>query len=119
MTFILKSFILLFVTFVILRFIVNKSNFLQSKFHNNHQQLIGTESVPLIGGLIFFMYILINFSIFNYTLAAFSFFILLLGIVSDINFLSSPKIRLLIQFIIICFFLNFFEHRINDIRIDL
>ena len=118
MIFIFKSFLILFVTFVILRFIVNKSNFLQSKFHNNHQQLIGRESVPLIGGLIFFIYILINFSVFNYTLAIFSFLILLLGIVSDTNFLSSPKIRLLIQFVIICFFLNFFEYRINDIRID-
>ena len=119
MTFILKSFILLFVTFFILRFISNKFGFLQSRFHNNHQQLIGAESIPLIGGLIFFLYILLNFSIFNHTLAVFSFLILLLGIVSDTNFLSSPKIRLLIQFMIICFFLNFFEYRIGDIRVDL
>ena len=118
MIFFLKSFFFLFVTFLSFRFFVSKSKILQSKFHNNHQQLIGNESIPLIGGLILFVYMLINFSVFNYTLIIFSFFILLLGIVSDINYLSSPKVRLLFQFLIICIFLNFFEYRINDIRID-
>ena len=83
-----------------LRVISSKINVLESKFHNNHQELIGSESIPLIGGLIFFIYILINFSLFGKTLIIFSFLILMLGIVSDTNLLSSPRIRLLTQFII-------------------
>ena len=100
MIFILKSYVLLFITFIVLRVISSKINVLESKFHNNHQELIGSESIPLIGGLIFFIYILINFSLFGKTLIIFSFLILMLGIVSDTNLLSSPRIRLLTQFII-------------------
>ena len=119
MTFFFKSFLLLSILFLFFKFITKKLKFLESKFHNTHQQLIGNETVPLIGGLIFFLYLLINFPIFNTATIIFSFFILVLGIASDTNYLSSPKTRLLIQIIIIILFLNFFEYRINDVRIDL
>jgi len=119
MTFFFKSFLLLSIIFLFFKFITKKLKFLESKFHNTHQQLIGNETVPLIGGSIFFLYLLINFSIFNTVTIIFSFFILALGIASDTNYLSSPKTRLLIQIIIIILFLNFFEYRINDVRIDL
>lgn len=118
MIFILKSFALLTIFFLILNIVVKKFKVLQSKFHNKHQKLIGAEAVPLIGGLIFYIYTLINISYFENSLIIFSFFILILGIFSDINFLNSPNKRLILQLLIIIIFLNFFEYRITDLRID-
>jgi len=114
---ILKSYIFLFILYLILFFLTKKLNFLQSKYFNKHQKLIGSESIPQIGGLIFFIFIVINFSDFNYYLMLFSFFILALGILSDLNYLVSPNKRLLLQCLIILIFLYFFDYRINDLRI--
>ena len=49
----------------------------------------------------------------------FSFPILFIGILSDINYLNSPNKRLILQFLTICIFLIFFDYRISDLRIDL
>ncbi len=118
MIFILKSFALLITVFLFLNIIVKKFKILQSKFHNKHQKLIGEESVPLIGGLIFYIYALINISYFDNSLIIFSLFILILGLFSDTNFLSSPNKRLILQLLVIIIFLNFFDYRITDLRID-
>ena len=114
---ILESYILLFILYLILFFLTKKLNFLQSEYFSKHQKLIGSESIPQIGGLIFFIFIVINFSDFNYYLILFSFFILALGIFSDLNYLVSPNKRLLLQCLIILIFLYFFDYRINDLRI--
>jgi len=118
MIFILKSFALLITVFLFLNIIVKKFKILQSKFHNKHQKLIGEESVPLVGGLIFYIYALINISYFDNSLIIFSLFILILGLFSDTNFLSSPNKRLILQLLVIIIFLNFFDYRITDLRID-
>ena len=118
MILILQSFLIILLTFLSLRFVIKKFEVLQSRFYNSHQKLIGKESVPLIGGIIFFIYILFNFSIIGFTLIFFSFLILVIGILSDINYLNSPNRRLILQLFIILIFLNFYEYRINDLRID-
>ncbi len=118
MIYILKSFALLITIFLFLNIIVKKFKILQSKFHNKHQKLIGKESVPLVGGLIFYIYALINISYFDNSLIIFSLFILILGLFSDTNFLSSPNKRLILQLLVIIIFLNFFDYRITDLRID-
>ncbi len=118
MIFIFKSLFILTIIFLFLNFIVKKFKILKSKFYNKHQKLAGEESIPLIGGLIFFIYILINISNFDNSLIVFSFFFLILGIFSDINYLRSPNRRLFLQLIIIFLFLIFFEYRITDLRID-
>ena len=118
MILILQSFLIILLTFLSLRFVIKKFEVLQSRFYNSHQKLIGKESVPLIGGIIFFIYILFNFTIIGFTLIFFSFLILVIGILSDINYLNSPNRRLILQLFIILIFLNFYEYRINDLRID-
>ena len=111
---ILESYILLFILYLILFFLTKKLNFLQSEYFSKHQKLIGSESIPQIGGLIFFIFIVINFSDFNYYLILFSFFILALGIFSDLTYLASPNKRLLLQCLIgqmaIFSFLNSLNH---------
>ena len=94
-----KSFLYLFVIYLVLNFIVYKFNIFKTKFHNKHQKLIGKESIPQIGGFIFLLYILINISNFNHTVILFSIFVFIIGFLSDINFLSSPNKRLSLQFL--------------------
>lgn len=112
------SILFISILYFIFNFVVNKFNILKTKFHNKHQKLIGQESIPQIGGLILFSYLLVHYDQFNYVIILFSFFLFFVGFLSDINFLSSPNKRLLIQFIIIILFLYFYDHRINEIRIE-
>lgn len=114
-----KSFLYLFVIYLVLNFIVYKFNIFKTKFHNKHQKLVGKESIPQIGGFIFLSYVLIHISNFNHTVIFFSIFVFIIGFLSDINFLSSPNKRLSLQLIVILFFLYFYEYRINDLRIDI
>tara|TARA_Y100000590_G_scaffold328244_1_gene372752 strand:- start:8539 stop:9555 length:1017 start_codon:yes stop_codon:yes gene_type:complete len=118
MTNIYLTFSLLFLTFLLIYFLTKKYSILLSKFNDKHQKLIGSESIPLIGGLIIIIFISFNFFKFNNYLIIFSLFIFVVGILSDLNLIRSPNKRFIIQCFIILTFLYFFEYRINDIRLD-
>ncbi len=91
---------------------------LKSKFHKNHQKLAGKESIPLLGGIIMFCFYSFYFSFDDLYFFIFSFLILVLGISSDNNFLQSPKLRLVLQTLILSFFIYLSELQINDLRND-
>jgi len=117
-TYYFKICLILLCSFFIINLISNKLSILKSKFYSHHQQLVGTESVPLIGGIILFVNLCFN-PIFNDGLIFYSCLaLLILGILSDIDYLKSPFIRLTLQVLIILIFLYFSELRINDLRID-
>lgn len=110
---IIKSYTLLFVLFFLYKKIFKK---LVSKHYNEHQKLAGNESVPLIGGLIFISFMIINYKNLGNLIIFFSFLICLLGILSDINFLQSPKKRLFFQVFIIFAFLYLANLNLEDLR---
>jgi len=112
---IIKSYIFLFIIFFLCKKIFKK---LISKHYNDHQKLAGNESVPLIGGLIFLSFLLINYQNLDKLIIIFSFLIFLLGILSDTNFLQSPKKRLLFQILIIFVFIHFADLNLKDLRSD-
>jgi len=114
----ISSFTFLFILYLFFIFFLKKK-YLQSKYNSKHQKLVGKESIPLIGGILFFFHIISNYSLFDNSLIIFSFPILFIGILSDINYLNSPNKRLILQFLTICIFLIFFDYRISDLRIDL
>ncbi len=89
---------------------------MRSKFYEKHQRLTGKEFVPLLGGVIMFSYYSYSISINDLNLFIFSFLILLLGIFSDNNLLQSPKLRLILQSVILFLFLLFSDLQINDLR---
>ena len=111
----LTSYFLLFIIFFILRFFLK--NF-KSKFYLKHQKFAGKESIPLIGGLI--MYCFYSYFLFtkDHIILVFSFLILLIGIFSDNNFLESPKLRLVIQSLVLLSFTYFSNLVIQDLRND-
>ena len=109
----LISYSLLLIIFLICRFIFKN---LKSKFYKRHQKFAGRESVPLIGGIIVFSFICLNFEYFNEYVLFFSFLILCLGISSDCNFINSPKIRLILQLSFIIIFVDMLNLNILDLR---
>ncbi len=94
--------IILFISVVFLTLILNlilvkKSLFLNFK-GDNHQKFIDSKNIPLSGGLIliFTSYYYLNLLNFAYV-----FFIFCVGFFSDIKKINSPKLRFIIQTLIV------------------
>ena len=110
-----QSSILILLSFIVLSFLAKKFDFLLSEFTNKHQELIGSEKIPLIGGSILFIFLIFNFQFFDKFFLITSFTLLVLGIFSDLDYLSSPKKRLLFQFIAIISFVLASDLFIDDL----
>ena len=114
--------ILFFIIFLSFNFFniicLNKNFLLDIQKNSNHKKLTNRSKVPITGG------ILIIFSIFfifdGITLINKLIFLLIfiLGLLSDMNKLTSPKIRFLIQLILVIFYIYLNETYISQIRID-
>ena len=96
--------VIIYIIFVlILNYIFKKLNFLSSYSGSNHQKFANKE-VTLSGGLfIFFPFLLIFFELNVIFLICVS-LLFILGLLSDINFLDKPKLRLFLQSFILIYF---------------
>ena len=118
-----STFITIFL--ILLIFFANEKiknlNLLSNYRGYKHQKFSGTKKTPLSGGLFLICSCLILFYIndFNHLLSLFLFFIFCIGFISDINLLSSPKLRFLIQFIIIVFFVILLDIKIHQTKFHL
>ncbi len=117
MNFILITFILVLAIYYVNEY-AQKLNFLSNYKGYKHQNFSGFKTVPLSGGffLVSSLIILFNFSHDNYLLSFFLFLIFFAGLISDINLISSPKLRFLIQTIIIVFFVLLLDITINQTK---
>ena len=99
-----------------LNFIFKKKNFLLNSTGDLHQKFLSSFDIPLTGGLILLILLLI-FSSENYVNNIFYLVIFLIGIFSDLKKLRSPPLRLVLQIVSIIlavFFLNVFvAHTVN------
>ena len=107
------SYLILFFLYFFFKIIFQ--NF-KSQFYFKHQKFAGQESIPFLGGIIMFCFYSYEISIHDLIILFFSFFILLLGVFSDCNFIQSPKIRLILQSSVLLFFVYLSEIQINDLR---
>ena len=106
-----------------LYYLLNKKNFLLDKISSSkHKQLTSKDSsnkVILCGGIIIFINSLFFFDNQLFIIKIFSFFILIIGILSDINKFESPKFRIISQFFVVLIFLLLNKNlTITDLRID-
>ena len=106
-----------------LYYFLNKKNFLLDQISSSkHKQLTSKDSsnkVILCGGIIVFINSLFFFDNQLYIIKIFSFFILSIGILSDMNKFKSPKIRIFFQFFVVLIFLLLNKNLIiTDLRID-
>jgi len=105
---------------LILNVVLKKFNILIDQTNvSNHKSLVNEhKTIPLSGGLVFFL-ILIFFLPENYKyLNILFFFIFLTGLLSDLNILHSPILRIIFQITIITLYLLLFDNFVSSIRID-
>jgi UDP-N-acetylmuramyl pentapeptide phosphotransferase/UDP-N-acetylglucosamine-1-phosphate transferase len=110
--------IILISSILLIEKLFQSKNFLQSQSGERHQKFVENQSVPLIGGF----YFAITFSIIFYEtdqviLSSAITSIFILGLISDLKLIRSPKIRFIFQTIIIFFFAYLFELKIVSTRI--
>ena len=109
----------IFITFLIRYILIKKSFLLDNYSFSDHKNIKGQKKIilgpPLCGGLIIFLIFFFEPSF--YYLNIFVFFLLIIGILSDINILNSPKIRILLQLAAVLSFVLFFDIKVTDLRI--
>tara|TARA_Y100000389_G_C17467250_1_gene526780 strand:+ start:4472 stop:5485 length:1014 start_codon:yes stop_codon:yes gene_type:complete len=112
---------LLFVLLVLIIciYVSKKYNFLINLTGDIHQKYSTSERVPLLGGIIIYLGLILNYEINQLYIYLFIFLFFLLGIFSDLNKISSPIIRFLIQIILLLIFLNILNINIGPIRVSI
>ncbi len=120
----MESFLVITLFFFIFYYLnnkFNKLNLLVNYRGQKHQKFIGLKNVPLSGGVFLLITIIVLFLYYNYNLllALFLFLIFLLGFFSDIDSLSSPRIRFFIQTLIMIFCVILLEIFIQETKFEL
>ena len=104
--------------FILIFYFINEYiknfNFLKNYKGQKHQKFLGLKNIPLSGGIFLTFYSVILFYPLNYIFALFILLIFIVGFISDTNLLSSPKIRFLIQSVLIIFFVLLLDIKINQ-----
>ncbi|MDC1033564.1 hypothetical protein OAQ48_05325 [Candidatus Pelagibacter sp.] len=77
----------------------------------------GIKKVPLTGGIFILIFSSIIFFKLGYLYVIFIFLIFLIGLLSDLNFITSVKIRFLVQLLIVGIFVYILEISIGSTRI--
>ena len=109
---------LFFIFCVSLTYISNKKSFLPNYKGDIHQKFFDNKKVPLVGGLLTLIAILNIYYDKNLLICITFTLIFLVGFLYDIKILSSPKQRLIIQFILILSFSFLFEIEVTPTRIE-
>ena len=107
-------------TIIITYFVFRKFNFLIDDVNYSDHKKIGilNNSPIILGGIyLTISVILLASDDYNY-LKIFCFIVLILGILSDRNYLPNPTIRLILQIFILFFFIYTQNLQINSISID-
>ncbi len=96
---------------------VNKNLFIDLTFQQDHKNLTNKHKVPITGGILIILSLIFLFLEINYINKFLFTLIFLLGLLSDTNKLSSPKVRFYIQILIVIIYLILNETYINEIKI--
>ena len=107
----------------ILLYFFNKNNLLLDQISSSkHKQLtkVGSPNkVSVCGGIIIYLCCILFFGNELFYLKCFATFILTIGILSDINKLNSPKVRIICQFLSVLFLLLFDTNlALTDLRVN-
>ncbi len=86
---------------------------------SHHKSFIKNKKKPILIGGIFIITIIILFSNFIFFPVKLSLLLIfLLGLSSDKNIFPNPKIRLIVQLLIIMYVISFYDLKILDLRIE-
>ena len=111
------------ISFIVFYFFKKKNLLIDQTFSSKHKQLTGNDlskRAILAGGIIIFLHCLVFFDNQLILLKILSALIIIIGTLSDMNKLNSPKVRIFFQLLIVLFLLLFYQNfSITDLRIDL
>ena len=100
--------------------ILLKNNFLLSLSGDNHQKFVNKKKIPLVGGiLIFLAYTYLFLQEVEKELFFLFLLVFTIGLLSDVKFFKSAILKLILQIIIIYFFIYIIQLNLNPIRINL
>ncbi len=114
-----------FIIFFIIHFLINKiclkTNYLiDKKDTSDHKKKIVTETkTPLSGGLVFIIFFIVVIPQENYVLLASIIFLYFIGIISDVNYLSSPLKRIILQSLLIISFVLSSDITIKTLSVEI
>ena len=94
----------------------HKYNLLFNYSGDEHQKYTFSYRTPLIGGTIFFLFLLIFFDL-NHLTKFFLFLIYIIGTLSDFKLLVSPAKRFILQFLIIILIVHMMMHLLMKKRL--
>ena len=109
------NYFILFLLFKKKKILLDEINYSKHK----KLKLTNLDKPPLCGGIIIYISSFIFFRDELIYLKIFGLAILLIGVFSDINKISSPKVRIFLQILSVLLFVIFSDLRITDLRIDL
>ena len=114
-----SSLFIFFFSIFCIRFLKKKNLLIDKIDHSSHKRLkiLSFNNPPLCGGIILYVCILIFFKD-DLLLKIFSFGILCVGILSDTNKISSPKIRIILQLLLVSLFVFYSNISLDDLRVD-
>ena len=105
------------ILFLLISIKIKKTKYLKNYSGDTHQKFTSNENIPLIGGffiIVIFVIVLIEENIFFLISIILTFS---LGLFSDLNKITSPNKRLLLQLIIVLFLIIFTNLEINSTRV--
>ena len=117
----LNTIIIIFYPFLIylVNFFLTKKNLLPNYSGDNHQKFFNKNKIQLSGGIFLLPIFFIIIYDYSIILIISIFSIFLLGLLSDIGFFSSAKLRFIIQSVIIFLFLLYSDSTLSSVRIGI
>lgn len=103
--------------FFLLRKICYAKNFLLDDKSLPHKSKFSKKKTPLLGGVLILISFLFIFEINNYYLLILYSGLFFLGLSADLNYLKSPFTRFFFQFLILFFFLVYFQFQLSSTKI--
>ncbi len=102
--------------FLLTNYIFPKYDFLIDKKFFPHKSFVSKNSIPISGGLIFTLSVLL-FLRFENNFIYITFFILIIGLLSDLNILKSPYKRFILQISVILILVFLSKNFVSSVRI--
>lgn len=103
--------------FFLLRKICYVKNFLLDDKSLPHKKKFSKKNIPLLGGVLILISFLFILEINNYYLLILCSGLFFLGLSADLNYLKSPFTRFFFQFLILFFFLVYFQFQLSSTKI--
>ena len=107
---------ILFMSILFINFIFKSKNFLLNYTGLKHQTYIQHNKVPLSGGFILLIFFLLNYNDQNLILTINIFLFFFIGLIGDLNLFKTATLRLMIQILLIIFFVLSLDISIIDLR---